>query len=618
MVSYPLIQDFDSSDDCINTDPSWVLAIIRFRYPLTYSRTGTGSFSSIFADAVATRGDTLVISNGCQQVQVSQSKRSPLTQMQASLLPNDKYNLLSAILPDDWIFAWITNSEDEAKKVIQAIKQKKAANWFLSGLKFIGRVNSLRKSLIQSPSGMRSVHYNLSATGFNEFQSMLYYEPALAEKIQTLGQFWARIVADFNKLINHETGGILGQNAILFFLNTLLGSGVPKNFGLPDTDVALQQTAGDDAPYSYIVPSKVGELIGRNNPTKEGGILAVADLLDVVYGVQKYTGSSYASPAYSVNTNTKGFLFQPDNTQITDRRRFTGTDLEGTFTPVQPQFTNKSVWAVLNSFLNPAMNEMYTCLRANPKGDIVPTLVVRQLPFSTSLAPTSIATTRYTELPRWELDPILVQKADIGRSNALRMNFVHVYGDPGQIRSPDVGYTEQIVRYPPVRDDLDISRSGLHMYAMTVPAALKEITGGGPRKWMDLLQDIIIGQQLTLTGVVELVGIQAPICPGDNLEWDNTLYHIESVVHNAGISPSGHKHFSTILSLSHGMNPDEDGIGESNELDLYAGMDEKSMRDLEPGITVEGDENEKVDEAQSSPPPSPLAPNPDDDPTKLF
>jgi hypothetical protein len=62
---------------------------------------------------------------------------------------------------------------------------------------------------------------------------------------------------------------------------------------------------------------------------------------------------------------------------------YTGTELLGTFLPVMPELTNKPLWSVLQQFLNPTVNEMYTCLRVNKDNRVVPTLVVRQIPFTT-------------------------------------------------------------------------------------------------------------------------------------------------------------------------------------------------------------------------------------------
>jgi hypothetical protein len=61
-----------------------------------------------------------------------------------------------------------------------------------------------------------------------------------------------------------------------------------------------------------------------------------------------------------------------------------------------------------------------------------------------------------------------------------------------------------------------------------------------------------------LNGTCSTVGIAAPIVPGDNLEYDGVVYHIESVSHSCSVSPNGVRHFITQLSLTHGCNANVD------------------------------------------------------------
>ncbi len=40
---------------------------------------------------------------------------------------------------------------------------------------------------------------------------------------------------------------------------------------------------------------------------------------------------------------------------------------------------------------------------------------------------------------------------------------------------------------------------------------------------------------------------------GDNLEWDDVIYHIEGIQHSGHIDQAGRKTFDTVLSLSNGV-----------------------------------------------------------------
>jgi hypothetical protein len=262
----------------------------------------------------------------------------------------------------------------------------------------------------------------------------------------------------------------------------------------------------------------------------------------------------------------------------------------GKFLPQIPQFENTNVWSILKQYLNPAMNEMFTCLRTNGDGQVVPTLVVRQLPFSSPLVKLPFPVTRFLDLPRWRAHPILVRQASVGRSDSLRINWVQCMGlAPEPVGKNNA--TAQLVRNPPYRDDLDVARSGLRPYKVTIPCALEDVRvrvdesgATAAKNWNALLADILMGQHLTLTGSVTLAGIQAPICIGDNFEWDGVVFHIEAVTHSCSENTDGKRSFSTTLQLSHGVRaqPGEDDIS------LFAGIRADDMTAFNPGVTDEG------------------------------
>jgi hypothetical protein len=384
------------------------------------------------------------------------------------------------------------------------------------------------------------------------------------------------------------------NRALPFFLDLLLGRGVPPSLGLSIEDERTRNTTGLDAEGSYIVPTAVGQLLGKTKSSSN--FFRYADLLECVIGIQKYEKFTVSDDlrelgkkeGVDVDEQQIAKNFQPKGTLGGGSKRFCG-DMLGDFLPQAPHFTNKTVWSVLQQYLNPACNEMFTCLRVNPDGNVVPTFVARQLPFSSPLfkqgTGKSLEHTEFMELPRWGVDSALVKSVDIGRSDALRFNFIHVYGDTVQAQR---GFTEQIVENPPIRDDLDVARSGLRSYMMTVACSIKDTRDGSPKKWMSLLGDILMGQHLTVTGIMQTFGIQAPICPGDNIEWDDMVLHIESVTHNCSIDAMGKKTFLSTMSLSHGVRADPaDAQSDVEDLNLYAGVLDEDQRTYDPGLMVD-------------------------------
>ena len=89
---------------------------------------------------------------------------------------------------------------------------------------------------------------------------------------------------------------------------------------------------------------------------------------------------------------------------------------------------------------------------------------------------------------------------------------------------------------------------------MTGINCLMKDTKDVPTLWRDIMADIVMGQQLRLNGQLVCVGIQSPIAPGDNLEFDGIVFHIEGVTHSGGIADDGMRVFRTILQVTHGVD----------------------------------------------------------------
>lgn len=603
--TYDVIKDFgvEPGAEYLSFSPYWLICVFRLKYPTTYNRNSKSSLSTLYSDAVELRGDPMVITDDVLQMQVSSSKTSYLMQLNASLVSSGT-NYLSEIFPGDYVMAWMVNNKETYEDLVSRVSKLggsgKAVNQFSDGLKFVGRVQSLRKKITQVPDGARFIRYALNAISFNEFDSQLFYEPHLAEKEPKIGNYFGRLGTSLNELVKDKAQGhgIDINKALPFFLDLLLGKGVPPNIGRGNSDSRLQSTTGLTAPYAYILPDIIGQALGKKQSSTSGGIITYADILEAVIGIQTYSSLEFSDDERALIGNDSSVSvdqlevaknFQPDGTRGAGSRRFTNDDMLGEFLPQVPHFYNKSVWAVLQQYLNPAVNEMYTCLRVNPDGAVVPTLMVRQLPFTSKFLTTELKVTRFLELPRWGIDEVLVQDVDIGRSDSVRFNFVHVYGDSVDHSQP---FAAQVVRNPPIRDDLDIARSGLRSHMQTVPCAPADTRNGSPAKWMEIVADILMGQQLTLTGVMTTYGIQAPICPGDNVEWDGVVFHIESVTHTCSIGGDGKKVFRTTLALSHGVRSDPG----TTDTSIYAGISTDDQQGFDPGLTKDSPQDIDVDQ----------------------
>jgi hypothetical protein len=149
----------------------------------------------------------------------------------------------------------------------------------------------------------------------------------------------------------------------------------------------------------------------------------------------------------------------------------------------------------------------------------------------------------------------------------------------------------------PIRDDVDIMRSGIRPYMTTVDCWVDDTVGKAPTQWMSLIADWTIGSHLTLNGTIELYGVQAPIAEGDNVSFDGVIYHVMGVEHNAQMNPDGgNKAWSTTLQVTNGMR-NTDNLQVTNAstendvtqglLPVYPGFDKLDNTLLHPGLTIE-------------------------------
>jgi len=597
--TYDVIRDYGlpPGSDYLSASNFWVMAVFRLKYPTTYDRRLRSSRSTLYSEAVELRGRPMVITDDVLQMSVTSSKSSYMSTAQAQLI-DAGINYTSEIFPGDHVMIWMMTNETDYNSVVSRLRRLDSGddvvNKFHDGLKFVGRVQSLRKKITQVPQGPRISRYTMACTSFDEFDAQLFYEPHLAEKIPQLGNYFGKLGAALNELVKEKGRGIDVNRAIPFFLDLLLGRGVPSNLKRGNDDPRLQATTGLTANYAYIMPSIIGKALGKTKTSTDGGLTTYADVLEAVIGVQSYSELDPESTFFntgevhsSVEDQQVAKNFSPEGTRYGASRRFADNML-GEFLPQTPHFYNKTVWTILQQYLNPAVNEMYTTLRVNPDGLVVPHLIVRQLPFSSNQLSTDLKVTRFLNLPRWGVDDALIRDVDFGRSNSARFNFIHVYGDSVDRAQP---FSAQIVRNPPIRDDLDIARSGLRPHMQTIPCSPADTRGGGPAKWMELSSDFLMGQQLTMNGTMLTAGIQAPICIGDNVEWDGIVFHIEGVTHSCSIQ-DGQKTFNTNLVLSHGVAASPGGT----DIGIYAGIDRDAQQSFNPGLTVDTPQEIDTDE----------------------
>jgi hypothetical protein len=575
-MAYDLGQSLASGDDLLSLTADWVIAVVRFKVQDTFSRALGKSHSLDGSEVAAERGDPLVIRGDVLTVTTSATKESHVKNLVATLLPGGT-DYLSEILPGDWVLCWMVQDPDKADDLVRRIGERRACNDFGDGLKFVGRAQAPRERLgVNSDTGVKEHRYTLSAVGFKEFNSQIFWDPYLSLSEPLIDTWLGRMGLAVDSFLSAD--GIDVNRAIPTLVEIFLGSGVAQSSASPSGEDVLQIVTGGvagsgEAPFAYVVPETVGRLLGVSSRSKSSGVLACADLWQFLHGVQQYDGGS---------AGTAWTQFLPSDLK----------PMMGSFLPAVPQLSGRSLWSVLNQYLNPAANEMYTALRVDYSGRVLPTLVVRQLPFTTdAAAQTSAPRTRFLSLPRWKLPPGMVLFFDRGRSDALRFNLVELTGQALN-QAQDKVTTTQRVRSPAIRDDQDIRRSGLAGDIMTVAVGPRE-QQLGPAEWMALRADFLMGLQLSLNGTVDSVGIQEPICEGDNLEWDGVVYHVEAVAHTCSRSLDGRRRsFMTSLQLSHGLRADPSTSRLTTDGRIYPATSADDAPAGAPGSTRDGGDPE--------------------------
>jgi hypothetical protein len=156
----------------------------------------------------------------------------------------------------------------------------------------------------------------------------------------------------------------------------------------------------------------------------------------------------------------------------------------------------------------------------------------------------------------------------LGRSDAGRINFVQIF-TRSLSNDPKLDQNQQIVFGNYVEDQKDIIRNGRKPYIKNInydfAGSDAEIRS---KKWSYLIADWLFQGHLKMNGTIDCVGIEDPICIGDNLELDNVVYHIEKIDHVMSLNPNGVINFRTQMQLSMGVSKNS-----KKQYPVYSEMD---------------------------------------------
>src|SRR5581483_3165303 len=528
------------------TSPGWVLTFVRWNVRDTF-RTKTNNTTT---SPLSVR-DPLVVENDCVSVAVTNAKGTLTPQMNATLIMTD-VNYETEVAPGDFVFVnmlnWTTGNKvfRGSRQVADAARARQAINGVNDGFKGLFKVQSVQRVLMtDANTGTRMVAFKINGYGFTEFNNTIYFNPYLLDPQQDpknqllfasfFGEFWTSMVND---------KGITDvQNILAVLIQSLIGTGIAEG-----QQKLYKKNAVATHNTHFLVPELVGKLLGLN------GAKAAKDLYNYIFGIQNYAGGSSATDL-AVGMNPEGLQ------EKYNRFFYTQIPCQGS-SLLKPEYWNQvKTWSILNQYTNAPLNELFTCFSVSPNGSVMPTVVFRQIPFTTEgfadqfYGPVPPPVTKFLNLPRWKINPALILEMNIGREEAARVNFVQYFGR-STLGQDGTDIAAEIAAGNYVYDVDDVSRSGLRPYIVTTQFDDPTSQNKDYRSpfWAKILGDALIGGHLKLYGSFQCAGIQDPVAVGDNWEFDGVVYHIEQVNHVASISPQdGKKIFRSTIVVSSGV-----------------------------------------------------------------
>lgn len=521
----------DSEHNAVHqTAPAWVLTFVRWENRDTFRITNT---------PLTEVRDPLVVENDCIQVAVSVSKGNLTPSVQATLIMTD-VNYETSIAPGDFMFVNMLNWESDARRVANAARAKQPINGQNDGFKGIFKVQGVRRIVSVDPnSGTKIVLFKINGFAFTEYNNTIYFNPYLIDPNQDPKNallFASYLGKDWTSIVN-EKGLTNVQDIIAVLIQSFIGAGISDQGRLEKNGTVKSPNV------HFYIPQLVGKLLGVT------GAKAAKDIYVHLFGVQKYAGGSTGA-TLSAGLNPAGLV------QKWERIYYTSTPCGGD-SFLKPEYWNQvKAWSIINQYTNAPLNELYTCFRVSPNGRVMPTVVFRQIPFTTEDYKGPGAVTKFMNLPRWKVATALITEIDIGREEAARINFVQYFGK-STVGQNGADIAQEIAQNNYAYDIQDVQRSGLRPYIVTTQFDEPTTTNKEYRSptWAKIVGDALIGGHLKLNGQITCMGIVDPIAVGDNLELDGVVYHIEEISHTCNIAvQTGNRMFRTMISLSSGVS----------------------------------------------------------------
>jgi hypothetical protein len=575
--AYRFLVDSTTDEAASTRAPQVVCGVVRWLSASTYdfgNRDGHNSDPQRTSDeavADAIKQKVFFLEDFLVSGTINSNKSNYIHNISLSLVDANNQVMFN-VYPDDWVFCCIVDGADRAQALRVAIQAaadtKSAINDPKNGLKFLGRINSITKSIQVTAEGVKSRRIQVSGTMFRELGSKIYYDPYYQRTTDTQLEGLTNMAS---QVVNLEATNdpILYEidNYIPLMFSIFLGKGP----GDSERDTPGNFDSARHYNGSFIIPKVIAGFFGSvssNTPT-------YTDVIKYLGGNQHYDATGFY-PVPNKDSEIPNLLVDPffrsENNPALPSGFINRTDqpLDGRRdSAYMNPLTNEPLWSIVDSSVNRPINEMYTTLRLGPDGLIYPYIIARQVPLSTPFCAAIIeGTSQYYALPRWVIPDRLVMGLQVGRSSEQRANYVEVLSSGGISPGSDKDTLEvEKAAFPASIDFINMKANGVLPYVFQTVVTSSNINSAGEEavKWTRLIADRVMSNHLRYSGSISCMGIFDPICIGDNLEFDNILYHIEDITHSFSRSLTGTISFSTNIGISNGLNIPESQILNTTE-----------------------------------------------------
>ena len=515
---------YPSSTDSHQTSPAYCLTFVRWDNRSTYNYTG---------DSLKTR-KPLVVYNDAIRVTVNNSKSSPRSNCSITLKGGD-LNYSTAVHPGDFVFVNMLNWETAAEKIRDIAASEGAINRTNHGFKGFFKIESVERNISVARNGAKTITYEVTALGFTEFETKVYYNPAIAAQFRQQGTLlYSTLIGEYFETMIKSQPEL--QKIVPLLFQAFIGPAV--------RDTLKIKKFGDK---QFKIPKLVAKLLGNSTATH------ASHIFNYIIG----TWGNGSSNSTNIATGFNDSIGVTSDSEFGDNFYKVDSDIKGATFNLTENWNNRSVWDIVKSHSNDVLNEMYTTYRVDPDGYVMPTVVVRQRPFNNNhfTAPSGYTITKFLSIPRWKISPNLIINAKLGRTNAKRVNFVQVF-TRSLAATASLDMASQIAEENFEFDGDDIQRNGMRPLIRTSNFDFKGLAEKkiNAKPWTKIVSDWYLDGHLKESGVITCAGIQDPISVGDNIEFDNIVYQIDAISHNIAIGANGNKTFRTTLQVSYGID----------------------------------------------------------------